>query len=94
MRQMYKVQTEVKVRWSDGVQGRTEMSSRSKQVTSSGLIVKPMSEKQFKDYVTDNSLQLHKITGNGFCFLHAVRTCLIKDYLEYHTVDRVAKDSY
>ena len=76
---------------SDGVQGPTEMSSRSKQVTSSGYIVKPMSEKQFNDYVTDNSLQLHKITGNGFCFLHAVRTCLMKDYLEYHTVTELQK---
>ena len=41
---------------------------------------------KFEDYCDENNLKLEVIPGDGYCFLNAVRKCLLYDFYEFHTM--------
>ena len=41
---------------------------------------------KFEEYCEENNLKLEEIVGDGYCFINAVRKCLLYDFHEFHTV--------
>ena len=41
---------------------------------------------KFEDYCDENNLKVEVIPGDGYCFLNAVRKCLLYDFYEFHTM--------
>ena len=52
-----------------------------------GIIEHQWSE--FQSFLDDNNLNFNQVQGNGFCFLNAVRKCMMYDFYEFHTLTSV-----